>query len=123
MALTKPRREETLESTWRAITEGREHHLWKSDTWDTRASREDRAAVMRESSGNFSGGGSCSPPSWTSTSTGVGRARLRREPSPGQEELNRRVEEFIEKFNEEMRLQRQKSLQKLKVKISSDTTH
>ncbi|URD72095.1 fiber expressed protein [Musa troglodytarum] len=69
----RARRSETLESTWRTITERRARPLKKSDTWDTR-------------------GGVC------------------REEPAGQEELNRRVEAFIRKFNQEMRLQRQESL-------------
>ncbi|CAL9107181.1 unnamed protein product [Musa textilis] len=135
--VARPRREETLESTWRAITEGRAvplaRHLKKSNMWDTRAALEDAeapetAAVTRKSetlsdresarphSGGGEGegagaGGGESSSSSTSTTSGVGRGMLRREPSLGQEELNRRVEAFIRKFNEEMRLQRQQSLQ------------
>ncbi|CAD5163165.1 unnamed protein product [Musa acuminata subsp. malaccensis] len=128
--VARPRREETLESTWRAITEGRAvplaRHLKKSNMWDTRAALEDAeapetAAVTRKSETlsdretatphSGGGGGESSSSSTSTTTSGVGRGMLRREPSLGQDELNRRVEAFIRKFNEEMRLQRQRSLQ------------
>ncbi|KAG2333111.1 hypothetical protein Bca4012_017245 [Brassica carinata] len=83
-----PRRQDTLEATWKKITEGRStpltKHFKKSDTWQER-SKEKKIAKS---------------------------GSLKREPSPGKEELNRRVEAFIKKFNEEMRLQRLESLAK-----------
>lgn len=97
LRVSRPKRQETLDSTWRAITEGRpmplKRHLKKSDTFSTSPVR-----VMKKSE-TFAGGSS-SPSSGGSSSGG----RLTHD------ELNRRVEAFISKFNEEMRLQRQESL-------------
>nr|CAB3454656.1 unnamed protein product [Digitaria exilis] len=120
LRVARPRKEETLESTWKAITEGRgpplARHLKKSDTWDTRPGR-------RPSGG--AGSGEVDPAAATvpagtmrkaETFNDAGRTKaapaapVRREPSLGQDELNRRVEAFIHKFNMEMRLQRQESL-------------
>ncbi|KAJ4907614.1 hypothetical protein Rs2_11272 [Raphanus sativus] len=89
LGVTKPpRRQDTLETTWKKITEGRStpltKHFKKSDTWQERSKEK----KMTKS------------------------GSLKREASPGQEELNRRVEAFIKKFNEEMRLQRLESLAK-----------
>ncbi|KAF8116861.1 hypothetical protein N665_0014s0122 [Sinapis alba] len=89
LGVTKPpRRQDTLETTWKKITEGRStpltKHFKKCDTWQEKSKEK----KMTKS------------------------GSLKREASPGQEELNRRVEAFIKKFNEEMRLQRLESLAK-----------
>ncbi|XP_020594646.1 uncharacterized protein LOC110034743, partial [Phalaenopsis equestris] len=132
LGVARPRKHETLESTWRALTEGRAvplaRHLKKSDTWATHA----RAAVTVEPSTppakhnmekfeTFSARSTAadsSPP----PSSGVGCSspvtRLRRESSMGHDDINRRVEAFIKKFNEDMRLQRQESLRKYKDMIN-----
>ncbi|XP_037484554.1 uncharacterized protein LOC119363318 [Triticum dicoccoides] len=114
LRVSRPRREDTLESTWKAITEGRApplaRHLKKSDTFDTRPGRRPSG-----------GGEEVAPPAATMRKAetfndpaaavgGAGERKVRREPSLGQDELNRRVEAFINKFNMEMRLQRQESL-------------
>ncbi|MCD7473451.1 hypothetical protein HAX54_015321 [Datura stramonium] len=88
LRVARLKRQETLESTWKKITEGRHvpltRHLNKLDTWQ----HQNR--------------GSVNP---------VQNMRKTLEPSPSQDDLNRRVEAFIKKFNEEMRLQREQSLQ------------
>lgn len=135
LRVTKSRKGETLESTWRTITEGRAmpltRHLKKSDTWETRASRNSgdmapppgptmrKAETFHENLGTVE-----SPlvgPTMRKADTfhekrgtveslvGSGEMKVKREPSLGQDDLNRRVEAFIQKFNEEMRMQRQES--------------
>jgi Cotton fibre expressed protein len=110
--VAKSRKGETLESTWRTIAEGRRmplaRHLKKSDTWETRVPRntsDDVAAppAMRKAETFHERGGGESP------LVHSGERKIKREPSLGQDDLNRRVEAFIKKFNEEMRLQRQES--------------
>ncbi|KAH0688671.1 hypothetical protein KY285_015823 [Solanum tuberosum] len=90
LRVARVKRQETLESTWKKITEGRHvpltRHLNKVDTWQHQNHNR----------------GSESP---------VQNIKKALEPSPSQDELNRRVEAFIKKFNEEMRLQREQSLQ------------
>ncbi|KAL3341124.1 hypothetical protein AABB24_025601 [Solanum stoloniferum] len=89
LGVARVKRQETLESTWKKITEGRHvpltRHLNKLDTQHQNQNR-----------------GSESP---------VQNIKKALEPSPSQDELNRRVEAFIKKFNEEMRLQREQSSQ------------
>ncbi|XP_008224934.1 PREDICTED: uncharacterized protein LOC103324631 isoform X2 [Prunus mume] len=116
LRVAKPKRHDTLENTWKAITEGRSmplsRHMKKSETWENHGrqvqlkvdSAVDTSAVLN--SETFK--------DWTNqqqvTASAGGVGKLRKEPSLSQDELNRRVEAFINKFNEEMRLQRQESL-------------
>ncbi|RAL39440.1 hypothetical protein DM860_002973 [Cuscuta australis] len=95
---------ETLESTWKSITEGRSHvqltrRLKKPDAPENREQSQSRRTAAADEV----------VAKRPSRSPGV--MILRREPSLSQDELNRRVEAFIKKFNEEMRIQRQQSLQ------------
>ncbi|KAF8047157.1 hypothetical protein N665_3179s0002 [Sinapis alba] len=107
----KPRRrQDTLETTWKKITEGHStpltKHLTKSDTWQERSHVHSSKEKMTKSE----------------TLDDISApTELKREPSPGQEELNRRVEAFIKKFNEEMRLQRLESLAKNNEMINGGT--
>lgn len=125
LRVSKPKRQDTLESTWKTITEGRSmpltRHLKKSDMWESHVRRNGHtaaaeemfsspppaAAKMMKKSETFHNSSSATQLSPASRS---GSGKLRKEPSLSQDELNRRVEAFIKKFNEEMRLQRQESL-------------
>lgn len=113
LRVAKPKRQETLESTWKAITDGRHvpltRHLRKSDTFENHGSHvtgdsptySPRHVKKSETFRDRTNYDSPSP---------VSGGKLRKEASPSQDELNRRVEAFINKFNQEMRLQRQESL-------------
>ncbi|XP_018448089.2 uncharacterized protein LOC108819529 [Raphanus sativus] len=105
-----PRREDTLETTWKKITEGHStpltKHLTKSDTWQERSRVHSSKEEMTKSE---------------NLNDVNAPTELKREPSPGQEELNRRVEAFIKKFNEEMRLQRLESLAKNNEMVNGGT--
>ncbi|KFK27047.1 hypothetical protein AALP_AA8G327500 [Arabis alpina] len=119
LGVTKPPRrpQDTLESTWKKITEGRStpltKHLTKSDTWQERTHVQSSKEKMTKSE-NLNDVN-------TPTEEEEEKTRLNREPSPGQEELNRRVEAFITKFNEEMRLQRLESLAKYNEMVNGGT--
>ncbi|EOY12795.1 PREDICTED: uncharacterized protein LOC18593823 [Theobroma cacao] len=113
LRVSKPKRHDTLESTWKTITEGRPmpltRHLKKSDTWEQRAQKDPNApppplphTVKKSDTFN-------ERPNGTSLTRSSGSGKLKKDPSLSQDDLNRRVEAFIKKFNEEMRLQRQES--------------
>ncbi|KAL1537757.1 hypothetical protein AAHA92_30242 [Salvia divinorum] len=106
LGVSKPKKQDTLENTWKTITEGRaipiSRHLKKSETWSEREQENTppRALKAMRKAETFK---ERSPMSG-------GSGKLRKEASLSQDELNRRVEAFIKKFNEDMRLQRQESL-------------
>lgn len=108
--------DDTLEATWRAIMEGqgktKKPQLTKSDTW---AARIVKAEPFCNNNGEYDE----DPVAWAQkelkkSETFNDRASLRREKSMSQEELNRRAEAFIKKFNNQMKLQRLESYQRFK---------
>ncbi|XP_050216914.1 uncharacterized protein LOC126667853 [Mercurialis annua] len=124
LGVSKAKRHDTLESTWKMITDGRSmpltRHLKKSDTWDSHFRRGDGTnpppppAEKMKKSETFS---EKSKPK-LSHKNRQGSEKLKKEASLTQDELNRRVEAFINKFNEEMRLQREESLNQFQEMIN-----
>ncbi|GKV42519.1 hypothetical protein SLEP1_g49914 [Rubroshorea leprosula] len=131
LGVTKPKRHDTLESTWKTITEGRHmpltRHLKKSDTWERVQKEQQHASSSTvfpnktKKSETLSDGKATTASGTTKDQSPVTRSsesgKLRKEPSLSQDELNRRVEAFIKKVNEEMRLQRQESLNQYQAMI------
>ncbi|XP_065878569.1 uncharacterized protein [Euphorbia lathyris] len=128
LRVAKPKRQETLENTWKMITEGRPmpltRHMKKSETFDQghhQVSGVDQSQWKK--SETFKDRTNYQPPpvnnsSSSSSSPSSSSGKLRKEASLGQDELNRRVEAFIKKFNEEMRMQRQESLNQYKEMVN-----
>ncbi|KAK1260885.1 hypothetical protein QJS04_geneDACA022555 [Acorus gramineus] len=106
LGVARQRRNETLENTWRTITDGRAvpltRHLKKLDTWENHSRLSPVPETVMKKSETFD----------------EKKGRLRRDPSMSQEELNKRVEAFINKFNQDMRLERQESLQQYMEMVS-----
>lgn len=121
LGVTKPKRHDTLEATWKTITDGRSmpltRHLKKSDTWEARhhnTQQESLPKWMKKSetfTERHNNQSSLSP-------SPISSGKLKKEPSLSQDDLNRRVEAFISKFNEDMRLQRQESLNQYKEMVN-----
>ncbi|KAJ9671743.1 hypothetical protein PVL29_025449 [Vitis rotundifolia] len=110
LGVSKPKRHDTLESTWKTITDGRPmpltRHLKKADSLESQRCSIDLTPQKVKKSETFADRSSTN----SSVASSPGSGKMKREPSLSQDELNRRVEAFIKKFNEEMRLQRQESL-------------
>lgn len=136
LRVSRPKRQDTLESTWKTITEGRPmpltRHLKKSDLWESHArhgSPPPAAATSPSPPQSDKTRKSetlaerAAPPAHSPLTRSPGSGKLRKEPSLSQDELNRRVEAFIKKFNEEMRLQRQESLQQYQVMVGLRGVH
>ncbi|KAI4347357.1 hypothetical protein L6164_008173 [Bauhinia variegata] len=113
-----PDSNDTMEATWRAIMEGQGKsmapQLKKSDTWGASA-RITKAEPFRRDDDD--------PVAWAQkelrkSDTFNDAASLRREKSMSQDELNRRAEAFIKKFNLEMKLQRLESEQRFKEMVN-----
>lgn len=125
LRVSKPKRHETLENTWKTITEGRPipltRHLKKSDTWETHGRHNNTTAMdppPRKTRKSETLKDRTNEPSSALVVSSPAPGKLRKEPSLSQDDLNRRVEAFIKKFNEEMRLQRQESLNQYREMIS-----
>ncbi|GKV18573.1 hypothetical protein SLEP1_g28933 [Rubroshorea leprosula] len=127
LGVAKPKRHETMENTWKMITEKKamplSRHLKKSETfketWENQVNvdplAEPSPVVKKLETFKDRTNFQLSPAQGSSSPASV--LKLRKEPSLSQDELNRRVEAFIKKFNEEMRLQRQESLNQYKEMI------
>ncbi|KAK8580700.1 hypothetical protein V6N13_143763 [Hibiscus sabdariffa] len=117
LRVAKPKRHETLENTWKMIMEKKamplSRQLQKSDTWenhgrDINLEASADSPVMKKSETFRDRTNYELLPVQVSSSPVSGKPK--KEGSLSQEELNRRVEAFIQKFNEEIRLQKQESL-------------
>ncbi|XP_076882331.1 uncharacterized protein LOC143611102 [Bidens hawaiensis] len=126
LRVLKPKKHETLETTWKMIADGRQlpltRHLRKSDTFNdvnnihpSNESSTTKSKVVKKSETfkdrtTYANQNDYPPPPPVTNLSPEAGGKLKKDVSLGQDELNRRVEAFIKKFNDDMRLQRQESL-------------
>lgn len=100
----RAKKSDTLDATWKAINsskgsgENKAHLIRQS-------SRENKHLIKQMNRQDFKPSGRTGKASGSSSNKLV-----RREPSMSQEELNSKVESFIARFNEQIRIQRQQSI-------------
>nr|GEY25043.1 FH2 domain-containing protein [Tanacetum cinerariifolium] len=101
LRVSKPKKHDTLQSTWKTMTDVRHiplnRHLKKSDTFENHNQHEpklDYNAMKKLETFN------------DRTDRVLASQKLRKEGSPSQDELNRRVEAFIKKFYDDLRIKR-----------------
>ncbi|XP_071736192.1 uncharacterized protein [Rutidosis leptorrhynchoides] len=119
LRVLKPKKHETLESTWKMITEGRSmplnRHVDKSETFKTLKNDRDRneftsAVKVVKKSETFKDRKNYENENQYLQNNLPKAESIEKLKSEASDELNRRVEAFIKKFNDDMRLQRQESL-------------
>lgn len=117
LEVPKPEQElETLESTWKAITDGRPMPITHQYTGGVNLQNSHRR-ITSETFNQQQGSNQSNISRTLAGSPSSGK--LKRDLSPGQDELNKRVEAFISRFKEDMRIQRKESLRQYVEMINS----
>ncbi|KAJ7970189.1 Cotton fiber (DUF761) [Quillaja saponaria] len=123
MSESDEKSDDTLDATWKAIMEGQgkpiTEQLKKSDTWTARTKAEPL---------DDNGDGVDDPVVWAlkelkKSDTFNDTVSLRRDKSMSQDELNRRAEAFIQKINNQIRLQRLESDQHFTEMVNRGVFH